>query len=65
VYPHKRFWRLLCLSPLAGTVLGGCLARVTSELDILLSPAAYSNALALPQSAVAPLIEFLLKAFRG
>ncbi len=51
---------------LSGSLLaGGCFSRFENNLDIFLSPDAFSNALRLPTSGVAPLFEFLLRALRG
>jgi hypothetical protein len=66
VYTKRCIRRLLALTSLGGTVFAsGCYSVLEQNLDILLSPAASGNLLALPTSPVAPLIEFLLKAFRG
>ena len=54
------------MSPVLATIFaGGCFSTVQQNLDILLSPAASGNLLALPTSAVSSLIEFLLNISRG
>jgi len=39
--------------------LGGCLARLERNLDVLLSPDALANTLLLPSTLLAPLAQFL------
>lgn len=56
----------LRLAPAGGLLLaGGCAALAERNFDILLSPWAESNSLALSSSLVMPLLEFILRGLSG
>lgn len=63
---RQKTHRLYLLAPALGLVfISNCLAAVERNLDILLSPEAAGNLVAAPYSAVAPVLEFLLRFARG
>jgi hypothetical protein len=52
-----RLFRWVCW--LALPVTGGCLARLERNLDLVLAPDAFENALVLPFSRLLPVAQFL------
>ncbi|MBU0639280.1 MAG: hypothetical protein KKB50_10485 [Planctomycetes bacterium] len=53
-------------APYAGLLLsGGCLGTFQQNLDILLAPDAFGNALALLRSPVEPVVMALVRLFGG
>ncbi len=59
---RKCIWRATRFVPVAGLLLAnGCLAAAERNLDYFLAPDALENALFLPFSTVAPLVQFLLR----
>jgi hypothetical protein len=58
----RRFRRFCLLTPTLGVLfVSSCLAAMERNVDILLSPAAAGNIEVVPYSAVAGLLDFLVR----